>query len=567
MSIRPRRSLPCLLLFAILLPAQKPPVPPPQDDPQILDLKDFDTWLQEYRSGAFRMMKGGELDQAALTALDERMAKIAKWNTLGAARKLFEVACVVPVLTGNYSAAELDDFNRELQPWRVQAMARKHVCTMDGPGIVPWLLLMLQAKGIRAVGRNDDKLRATAVLRILGTHPSTEAKVELSRACRNLPPELRVHAVNSMSHDATLESVPDLLDMLRDPEPNVRIAAATSIGTALQPHTDETLGKAPAGETLLARDNAISRLKDLLVQDKIWQVRNAAASGLATMRCKAVIPALIEGLKAELLRKKDPWAMDVRLHELLEGLTGRTVVQGSVAVWEEFWRKEAPGLTVRPKPKPGEAAAKDSKYAKFFDLDLRSDRVLFVLDFSGSMAEPVTLKRTGTVAAKAGETTTKAQLVVAEMKKLVMSMPDGAQFNLVVFSDEVRCWRQDREGLPTLVKLDDTARDDLVGSFLDALKPQGATNLYGALDKALGFGGRGLFDKFYETAFDTLYVLSDGAPSWGEVTDKDEIRRRVRETNGLRRIAINCVTFGEKNDTDFLRLMAEENGGRHIHVD
>src|SRR5262245_42057989 len=114
MAIRLRRSLPCLLSFAILLPAQKPPEPPPQDDPQIADLQDFDSWLQEYRGGAFRLMKGGDLDQAALTALDERMAKIAKWNTLSAAKKLFDVACVVPALPGNHSAAEIDDFNREL---------------------------------------------------------------------------------------------------------------------------------------------------------------------------------------------------------------------------------------------------------------------------------------------------------------------------------------------------------------------------------------------------------------------------------------------------------------------
>jgi hypothetical protein len=40
----------------------------------------------------------------------------------------------------------------------------------------------------------------------------------------------------------------------------------------------------------------------------------------------------------------------------------------------------------------------------------------------------------------------------------------------------------------------------------------------------------------------------------------------VREVNGLRRIAIHCVTFGDQNDTDFLGTLAEENGGRHVHV-
>ena len=45
------------------------------------------------------------------------------------------------------------------------------------------------------------------------------------------------------------------------------------------------------------------------------------------------------------------------------------------------------------------------------------------------------------------------------------------------------------------------------------LQPAGMTNLHGALDMALGFGGRGLHDKYYDLGYDTLYVLSDGAPT------------------------------------------------------
>ena len=78
---------------------------------------------------------------------------------------------------------------------------------------------------------------------------------------------------------------------------------------------------------------------------------------------------------------------------------------------------------------------------------------------------------------------------------------------------------------------------------------------------------RGLFDKYYGAGFDTMYVLTDGAPSWGDVLEPEEIRRLVRETNALRKITIHCVTFGDKNATDFLRLLAEENGGRHIHIE
>ena len=259
--------------------------------------------------------------------------------------------------------------------------------------------------------------------------------------------------------------------------------------------------------------------------------------------------------------------MDVRLHKILEGLTGQSVARGGIAPWKMFWKKEGSSFTVRPKPLPGQEKKKDDRYKKFFDLTIESDRVLFVLDFSGSMAEPMEIKATGTTAGGAASTqTTKAELVIKELKKLVMSLPDGALCNFVVFSSDVRIWRSEGKR-PALVKLDDESRDDLLGNFLDGLRPNGPTNLYDALQTALGFGGRGLYDKYYGAGFDTLYVITDGAPTAGPVTDKIEIRKRVREANQLRKIAIHCITFGEKNDTSFLGPLAEENGGRHIHIE
>ena len=103
-------------------------------------------------------------------------------------------------------------------------------------------------------------------------------------------------------------------------------------------------------------------------------------------------------LDAELRRKKDPWAMDVRLHKILEGLTGQSVVRGGIAPWKAFWKQEGASFAVRPKTKPGEEEQRDDRYKKFFDLTIESDRVLFVLDFSGSMAEPVELKADGNTA-------------------------------------------------------------------------------------------------------------------------------------------------------------------------
>ena len=537
-----------------------------QDPVLAADVQAFSAWLEDYKKGAFRLTKEGRTDEEAVARVDAMMHKLAAWNTLTAAQLLFAAAAAEPTPPGNRTATELIDFRRELQPWRIVDLAAKNLRTMTGDGIVPWLLGMLKAKGIRGKDGNQDQRNAGVALRILGGHPSVEAQLAVLEACLAMPSELRVKAIAAAAENPTLELLPTLLELLRDKEPNVRVAAAAAIGEALRPHVDETEGKEAAGDVLASRDAAFAKLDELLQKDKVWQVRNAAAFALANTRCKAAIPLLIRGLEAELGRKKDPWAMDVRLHRLLEGMTGQSVVRGSIEPWKSFWAKEGPSFRVKPKAAPGEKSPDANRYERFFQIDVESDRVLFVLDFSGSMAEPITLQGGTTAAGGAGTTTTKAALVVAELEKLVLSLPDGAMVNMVVFSDEVRVWRQEGNR-PTLVKLDDDSRDDLVANFLRNLRPSGATNLYGALEKALEFTGRGLHDKYYETAFDTLYVISDGAPTAGEVTDKEEIRRRVRETNKLRRIAIHCITFGDKNDTDFLRPMAEENGGRHVHIE
>src|SRR5204862_4740378 len=97
--------------------------------------------------------------------------------------------------------------------------------------------------------------------------------------------------------------------------------------------------------------------------------------------------------------------------------------------------------------------------------------------------------------------------------------------------------------------------------------PSGGTNIYGALDLALQLAGRGAFDPYYEANFDTIYFLTDGQPSTGEVTDTREINRRVAEANKLRKIVINAISFGERNQMTFLDHLARDNGGEHIHVE
>lgn len=556
--------LPATLLAAVC-PAQQPAEPASGPDPAI---RSFDAWLESYERGGFRLVRHDLPDQGAIAEVDRLFARVAQVGTLAAAGRLLRAASTLPEPPGAKSSTDRVTFHRELMPWKVRALAVRHLAAMRVEGLEDWLVKKLGALFGRAPAAAEARERA-AVMRVLARRRSPLGVAALLRASRSLPGEERVHAVNALAELATPETVPHYLELLRDVEPNVRIAALNGLGHALSPLTDETTNRPATPEELSLRDRAIARMKAVLLHDRVWQVRAAAAENLAALRCKAVIPVLIAGLEAELRRKRDPWAMDMRLHRLLEGLTGQKVLPGSARPWRGFWRREGRTFRFGSRERPAGGAARTRgarAYEKFFSIDIESDRVLFVLDFSGSMAEPVRLA-TRTTSARPGETMSKARHVVEELKKVVMALPDGTLFNVIVFSDDVRVWREERDGRIALVRLDDEARDDLLGSYLDSLHPAGATNLYGALDRALDFAGRGLWDRWYGLSFDTLYVLSDGAPSAGEVIDKEEILRLVRETNRLRRLTIHTITFGDRNDTRFLKVLAEENGGRHVHVD
>ena len=569
------------LLLCAAVPAQKqanPKQPEAQgeDKATLQDLVAFQEWLTQYKEGAYRLQREGKDDPEAVTRLEAIFAALARWNTMTAVKKLFEAACVDPVPAGMTSSMAKLDFHRELQPWKVRDAARHCIAKMQVAGLQEWLFAMLEVKARGGKDEEQDRTRRDAALRTLALRGGKEAEDALRKATQTLPPGERVMAIQTLGQAASLASISHLLQLCGDVEPNARIAAINSIARSLGPVVDETKPDKPPTEAVALTDQVLEKFKTLLARDPVWQVRAAAGEACALLKCRAAIPVLISGLEAELLRAKDPWAVDLRLHRLLEGMTGQKMLPGTIAPWKEFWKREGAKFAFATNAEQKQAAKKqsDGRYQKFFNLEIDSRRVLFVLDFSGSMAEPANLKPkneggTGAkaVAVEGVSGITKAQLVVRELKKMILSLPDGSLFNLIVFSDDVRIWRPDREGRPTLVKIDDQARDDLLGSFLDSLSPHGPTNLHGALDKALGLAGRGLYDKWYATSYDTLYVLSDGAPSAGAVTDKDEICRIVRESNGLKKVVINTVTFGDQNDTSFLKKMAEENGGRHIHVE
>src|SRR5262249_15257756 len=111
---------------------------------QVQDLQDFGAWLKDYRAGAFRVVKDGKLDDA-LQKVDEGRARLAHGTPLAVGKLLFGAGSVAPHPPNAKASSELIDFHREVQPWRIQALACKHLRAMTADGLLGWLLGMLDS--------------------------------------------------------------------------------------------------------------------------------------------------------------------------------------------------------------------------------------------------------------------------------------------------------------------------------------------------------------------------------------------------------------------------------------
>ena len=99
--------------------------------------------------------------------------------------------------------------------------------------------------------------------------------------------------------------------------------------------------------------------------------------------------------------------------------------------------------------------------------------------------------------------------------------------------------------------------------YVDALgtddKIRGGTNAWASLEMALALGGRDA-DKRYADGIDTIFFLSDGAPSVGKHIDTGEILAQIRRLNKSRKIKIHVIALANF-DIKFLKELAQQNGG------
>lgn len=371
----------------------------------------------------------------------------------------------------------------------------------------------------------DERVRLSAI-DILGRGGDPEVLSRLRRVAQEGSPEFVIAAMLSLAEKR--EGDPAWINEL--------YAFTQSQSVAVRLGATEALGRLPTQDAL--------RLLHRLLRDDETEVRLAALEQVARQRQLASVPRLIDALG-------EPRALVT--HEIARALRLITGQDHGVSKqrWQAWFDAEGAGLQL---PTAEEVLALErarvarknptGKYrtASFYGLKIESTKVCFVLDTSGSMADPAGGR--GTSSTSGGDT--RLGVAKKELKNSLNQLLDGVQFNIVTFASDVSAYEKH------LIELNARSR-------VKALK---------RIERWSAIGGTAIYDGLVvalrDPEVEAIYLMTDGDPTEGKVVDEDEIRARIAEMTRYREIKIHGVAIGKRSN--LLRGLARDSGGQYVEI-
>jgi len=268
----------------------------------------------------------------------------------------------------------------------------------------------------------------------------------------------------------------------------------------------------------------------------LWSTRLVALHALEKLAVPASVGEIIARFPDQTGR------MRIEFAETLFRMTGQSFGPRHQP-WLAWWDKEGKnGFQIpsaselkQAKEELEIARLKETTGARFFGIRIISEHVVFIIDVSGSMDE---LTRSRYVNIKGAPRITKA-------KEELLASLDGLNpksfFNIVPFSGSAYSWK------PRMVQWSPEILAE-AKEYVSKLGAGGGTNLIDSLYKA-----------FEDPEVDTIFVLSDGEPTAGPITDPKSIRRAVQMLNRNRDVTIHSIAVG--TSLKILEWLAEDTGG------
>lgn len=375
--------------------------------------------------------------------------------------------------------------------------------------------------------------------------------------------------------------------------PSVRAAAASALGQVGGDAPREALRKACASDAVPAVRVAalvalqrwkIAEVKDAAVAalgDAAWEVRALAAVVCARSKLVEAVPALVAALEKEDGRLRQD--LDDALHALV-GVR----MYGDAALWRKWLDENRAKVDEQAKaaaasgehdralgPLESWETAADAAPAEkrkdatsaFYGIETPSKRVLFVADISKSMEEAAgAMPAATTGAAKdpypAPEGKSKLDVAKWQLHRAVHALPKDAAFDIVVYSESYKAW------MPQMTEATPAAKKQ-AHAFIDGLRPNGTTNICDALDEAFEIAGAAPLAAPAKgarpgLAADTVYLMSDGVPNRGRLSDPNAMVESFVARTRAARIVVHGIGIGEAAGNSLLETLAKRTGGQYV---
>ncbi|HZL99376.1 MAG TPA: HEAT repeat domain-containing protein [Planctomycetota bacterium] len=340
-------------------------------------------------------------------------------------------------------------------------------------------------------------------------------------------PAVRAVAVRELSRARVDSHLDRIFELATDPSEQVR-------------------AEVPAALARLGGTRALPQLETLL-EDPRWRVRLETIGALGDLRTPEVVELLIETMELERGRLQE----DVVAQ--LERLTGKAF-GFDVAAWKDFVLRAPPDFLSNAAAAPAVRLGTPRfgiGGVRYHTLGTASQRFVLVTDLSGSMDTPIKLPG-------ANEPTPRIALVRDELTRLIGGLDQSIGFDLVTFRDRVEIWK------PHMQLASDSLKRAALGEVED-YRAEGGTNIFGALEAVFDLAQAAMEDPAQSLQdVDTLFLLSDGAPSDGLIRDTGLLLQYVAERNRTLRLRIHCISLvapGEGEAEKFLKALAELGGG------
>ncbi len=390
-----------------------------------------------------------------------------------------------------------------------------------------------------------------------GSPTAVPALVALIEKTKNAP--VKFEALRALGRCGRSDAIPTLLLYIDDSDWRMRMAAAEGLG-----YTEDA--------------NVIDHLAPLIARHEEPIVVETAAEAVATLGTPAAVEPLIKCLDVGRLRARQ------KARKGLVNIARRDYRMDKdyhvdPNAWRSWWRKIKSGID------PDDPTVSGRDTASYFTFPVHSDRVLFILDVSGSMEWPnapraanikpsawrgrrIDLAHSELFAALRGlAKQNKGRIKKKGSKGRTGDLPyapdeNGVEpptlFNVATFAGHVPSWQKE----PVLASEENV---EAAIKWLTVQFPRGGTNTHGALEFALA-----------QPNVDTVFFLSDGVPSVGKIEEPEHILADVRRMNRFRRITINTVALivgrssiekalkyeDPEEMADFMNRIATENYGK-----